>query len=255
MKEEDATMNSFYTKKFFKSIEPGSQRSAEEIVPLVLEFLQPHSVIDVGCGLGTWLSVFKQNGVHEVLGVDGAYVDRGMLQIAEREFISADLCEPLRLNNNFDLVLSLEVAEHLPPKSADTFVASLVGLGSVILFSAAIPFQGGTNHINAQWPDYWMQKFQSRGYVPIDCFRRRIWQNQNVEWWYAQNLLLYVEHRRLAEYPRLLQEFEKTCVSQLCIAHPHLVDPRYMSPRKLLEALPVVMWNGVKRSIARLNHD
>ncbi|NUO79292.1 class I SAM-dependent methyltransferase [candidate division KSB1 bacterium] len=247
-------MNFFYTKKFFKAIEHGSQRSAEEIVPLVLELSQPRSVIDVGCGVGTWLKVFKQHGVHEVLGVDGSYVDQSLLQISKEEFLPFDLRKPLRLDKKFDLVLSLEVAEHLPPECADTFVASLVGLGSVVLFSAAIPFQGGTNHVNAQWPDYWMQKFQSRGYVPVDCLRRRIWQNQNVEWWYAQNLLLYVEHRRLAEYPRLLQEFEKTCVSQLCIAHPHLVEPQYMSPRRLLEALPIVMWHGKKRRLARFSH-
>lgn len=247
-------MSFFYTKDFFKSIAYGSQRSAEEIVPLVLEFLQPRSVIDIGCGLGTWLRAFKQNGVQEVLGVDGPYIEPGMLQIAEREFLPADLRQPLRLNKKFDLLLSLEVAEHLPPESADTFVASLVKLGPVILFSAAIPFQGGTNHINAQWPDYWANKFQSHGYAPIDCLRKRIWQNEKVEWWYAQNLLLYVEQRRLAEFPRLLQEFERTCPSQLSIAHPNLVDPKHMSPRKLLEALPTVIWHGMKRRMARFSN-
>ncbi len=247
-------MKSFYTKKFFKAFERGSQRSAEEIVPLVLELLQPRSVIDVGCGVGAWLKAFKQHGVQEVLGVDGSYVDEKMLQISAHEFLPCDLRKPLQLNKKFDLVLSLEVAEHLPPECAETFVASLVGLGPIILFSAAIPFQGGTNHLNAQWPDYWMQKFQSRDYVPIDCLRKRIWQNEKVEWWYAQNLLFYVEQRYLAEHHRLLQEFERTCPSQLSIAHPHLVDPKYMSPGKLLEALPVAMWQGVKRRLAKFSH-
>ncbi len=245
-------MKTSYTKKFFQSLAHGSQRSAEEIMPLVLEYLQPRSVIDVGCGLGTWLKVFKQHGVQAVTGIDGAYVARSILQIAQREFVPADLREPLRLNKKFDLVLSLEVAEHLPRECAETFVASLVGLGPVILFSAAVPFQGGTNHLNAQWPDYWARKFQSHGYAPIDCLRKRIWQNENVEWWYAQNLLLYVERNYLVEPPRLLQEYESTCPSQLAIAHPNLVDPQHMSPRKLLEALPQAMWHGVQRRLARL---
>lgn len=244
-------MKNFYTKNFFEKIRPGSQRSAEEIVPLVLEYVQPRSVADVGCGIGTWLSVFKRHGVKEVLGMDGEYVDRNALQISAREFLPLDLREPFRAERCFDLVLSLEVAEHLPEACAETFIASLVGLGPLVLFSAAIPFQGGTNHRNAQWPDYWAQKFSRHGYAPIDCLRRRIWQNAKVEWWYAQNLMFYAENNFIAQNPRLQKEAAGTAPAQLALAHPHLVDPRYMSPRKLLEALPRALWHGMKRRLAR----
>ena len=67
------------------------------------------------------------------------------------------------MNRKFDLVLSLEVAEHLPSECAEAFVESLVNLGPVILFSAAIPYQGGENHVNEQWPEYWVGVLSGEG--------------------------------------------------------------------------------------------
>jgi SAM-dependent methyltransferase len=169
-----------------------------------LALVRPTSIVDVGCGTGSFLSVFKKNGVREVLGVDG---DWAKPDLAPGEFQPADLSKPLALNRRFDLVMSLEVAEHLEPSSADAFVRSLVGLGSVVLFSAAIPYQGGTGHKNEQWPDYWVARFAREGYELVDCLRARLWNNREVEWWYAQNIFLYVERERLAamrrEHPEL----------------------------------------------------
>jgi len=209
-----------YTKDYYKDIQEGSRRSAKEIVPLVLELIQPRSVIDVGCGVGTWLSVFKECGVRDIIGVDGGYIEKGMLQIPQERFLSFDLSEPLRMERQFDLVVSLEVAEHLPTKCAERFVDSLVRLGPVILFSAAIPFQGGEQHINEQWPDYWVKYFQQKGYVVIDCIREKIWQNTNVEMWYAQNILMFVRQNYLENYPLLKKMVENTVTSQLSIVHP-----------------------------------
>jgi SAM-dependent methyltransferase len=209
-----------YTEGFYKSHQEGSRRSAKEIIPLVLGLIHPKSVIDIGCGVGTWLSVFKEYGVEDIGGVDGDYVDRQLLEIPEERFLSWDLKKPLRMDRQFDLVVSLEVAEHLPHECAETFVDCLVRLGSVILFSAAIPFQGGTGHINEQWPDYWVNFFQGKEYVAIDCIRKRIWQNDNVEWWYAQNMLMFVRQDYVASHPLLQKEFEDTAISQLSLIHP-----------------------------------
>src|SRR5436309_14636146 len=140
-----------YTKEFCKSHTAGSRQSAEAIVPLVFALLKPQSVIDVGCGLGTWLSVFEEFGVKDVFGIDGDHVDRSMLQISNERFTAFDLKKPIQIDRRFDLVVSLEVAEHLPKDCAKTFVHSLTRLGPVILFSAAIPFQGGRAHLNEQW--------------------------------------------------------------------------------------------------------
>lgn len=209
-----------YTKDFYQTHQEGMRRSAEEVVPLVMEMIRPNRVIDVGCGIGAWLSVFKKCGVQEIIGVDGDYVEKEMLLIPEERFFPFDLKKPLRLDHQFDLVVSLEVAEHLPSECAETFVDSLTRLGPVVLFSAAIPFQGGTDHINEQWPDYWAEYFKERGYVAIDCIRKKIWQNYDVKSEYVQNTFIFGRRDYVESHPLLKREFENTNISQLAIVHP-----------------------------------
>lgn len=209
-----------YRGQFYEDIREGSRRSAREIVPLVVDLIGPQNVIDVGCGLGTWLSVFKECGIDDIWGVDGSWVDKAVLEIPKERFIQADLTKPLRLEREFDLVVSLEVAEHLSPEFANIFLESLVSLGPVLLFSAAIPFQGGKNHVNEQWQDYWAEQFQKKGYQVIDCIRRRIWQNANVEFYYAQNMLMFARLDYLERHPVLQREYENTHASQLSLVHP-----------------------------------
>jgi SAM-dependent methyltransferase len=209
-----------YTPAFYRQAQDGARRSARVIVPLVLDFVRPSSVIDIGCGLGTWLSVFREHGLDDVWGADGEHVDRRMLEIDEERFMALDLEQPFSVSRRFDLVLSLEVAEHLAGRSAGPFVTSLTALAPIVLFSAAAPFQGGTHHVNEQWPDYWSAHFRNRDYVPVDCLRRRIWSNENVDWWYAQNCLIFVSRGRLDDHPALLREYEVQGTSQLSIVHP-----------------------------------
>lgn len=209
-----------YTSEFYRQQSDLSRQSAEEIVPLVLRLLQPRSVVDVGCGVGTWLSAFKKYGVEDILGIDGDYVNKDMLQIPEDRFLSYDLTKPLDLDNKFDLVVSLEVAEHLPEECAKTFINSLVKLGEVVLFSAAIPFQGGTHHINEQWTEYWLEHFRDNGYEVIDALRKMIWHNDKIAFWYSQNLLIFATKTYIDSNQLLKKEAENTSVSQLSIVHP-----------------------------------
>ena len=211
-----------YSKKFYRTIETGSQYGAEQIIPLLLQFIQPKSVVDVGCGIGTWLSVFKKKGIGDIIGIDGDYVDRTMLHIPDENFLTSDLEKPVILNRKFDLVISVEVGEHLPSDRAPVYVKSLVDLGPVILFSAAIPYQGGTQHINEQWPDYWMELFGKHRYVVVDAIRKRIWNDDRIDWWYRQNMLLFVEKEYLRKNKLLKEEHQNTCVEQICLVHPAL---------------------------------
>jgi SAM-dependent methyltransferase len=220
-KETQAQSNTPYTVDFYKNHRDGSHRSAREIVPLVIELVQPKSVIDVGCGVGTWLSVFNQCGVQDFCGIDGDYVDRNMLEIPEQCFFVSDLTGPIQLNRQFDLVVSLEVAEHLPDTCAEIFVDSLTKLGPVILFSAAIPHQGGTHHVNEQWPDYWVKYFQALGYSVIDCIRSKIWANDKVDYCYAQNTFLFVRKDYLEKSALLKAEHQSTNPALLSIVHPN----------------------------------
>src|SRR5215212_1367124 len=187
-----------YTEDFYAARRKDNIRSsARVIVPLVLELVQPRSIIDVGCGTGEWLSVFEEHGVEDVWGVDGTYVSKKMLEIPEERFIAFDLKQPFHVDRKFDLVVSLEVAEHLPSECAETFVDSLTGLGPIVLFSAAIPHQGGTNHANEQWQEYWVKRFHDKGYVVIDCLRKKVWDKEKVPRWYAQNTLVFVAQEHL----------------------------------------------------------
>lgn len=185
-------MHTPYSHSFYVGQQDGSANSAAIIVPLIMQMF-PHtrSVVDVGCGVGGWLKSFKEHGVGTVLGIDGEYAPRDMLMIEPSEFIAADLNLFTGAPRRFDLGISLEVAEHLPPSSAASFIEGLVRSAPVIAFSAAIPGQGGTNHINEQWQGYWASLFASHGYSAVDCIRPSIYGNTIVEPWYRQNIIVY----------------------------------------------------------------
>jgi SAM-dependent methyltransferase len=182
-----------YDDAFYETLDAEVSRSAATVVPIVVDLMPPASVLDVGCGRGTWLSVFGRLGVADLVGVDGSHVAPGDLEIPPASVLAHDLTRPLRLGRRFDLVVSLEVAEHLDASAASEFVGSLVAHGAAVLFSAAVPGQGGAGHVNEQWPSYWAERFAEHGYVPVDAVRPKIWTDSRVAYWYAQNMLLYVD--------------------------------------------------------------
>jgi SAM-dependent methyltransferase len=198
-----------YSKEFFEGKHADSLSSAKGVIPIVMELIRPKSVLDIGCGTGTWLKIFKKKyRVRDIIGVDGDYIDRRQLDIPRRKFFPYNLENPLDLGRQFDLVVTLEVAEHLPEHCANTFVQSLVTHGPVVLFSAAIPDQGGDYHVNEQWPDYWIRKFNEHQYLVIDCIRDKVWDSETVGWWYAQNMFLFVKREYLSDYPELLSHYQ-----------------------------------------------
>jgi SAM-dependent methyltransferase len=182
-----------YGREFYLDQQDGSFRSAEAVVPHILLAFGPGSVVDVGCGVGTWLSVVEREGVQDVVGMDGDYVDRSMLKISRENFVSADLRMPLPVKRSFDLAMCLEVAEHLPEAVAAELVRQLTALAPVVVFSAAIPGQDGTDHINEQWQDYWRARFAAEGFAAYDVIRPRIWNDDRIEFWYRQNIICYVK--------------------------------------------------------------
>lgn len=191
-----------YNDDFYDYISRGSRASAEIVVPLVRANVRLDSVADVGAGNGTWLAVWMDAGVADVCGIDGAYVDVARLKIPAVSFRPHDLAAPLDLGRRFDLVQSLEVAEHLPEARAETFVDTLVAHGDVVLFSAAVPHQGGEHHVNEQPPEYWRRKFAARGYACFDWLRPRLAGESRVKPWYRFNTLLYANEagqQRLGE--------------------------------------------------------
>ncbi|HEX5210351.1 MAG TPA: methyltransferase domain-containing protein [Pseudolabrys sp.] len=182
-----------YDPSFFHGFENASYRSAKEVVPLLIDLFRPRSVLDVGCGVGTWLRAFSEAGVGMVFGRDGEYALSAGLHIAADLFEPTDLTRPFTSARKFDVVLSLEVAEHLPRESAPGFVRSLCESADVVVFSAAIPHQGGTHHVNCQWQSWWAGIFQSNGFRAYDLVRPMIWGNDRVSFWYQQNIVVYIK--------------------------------------------------------------
>lgn len=180
-----------YNSSFFDALSPGARTSAAIVIPLVETLAGPASVLDVGCGVGSWLAEWEIRGVTDVFGIDGEYVAESALEIAREKFQPKDLRTPFSLGRRFDLVECLEVAEHLDEPYADGFVESLVSHADTILFSAAIPGQTGNHHVNEQWPSYWIPKFEKLGFRAFDVIRPRIWANRQIEVWYRQNILLF----------------------------------------------------------------
>ena len=140
--------------------------------------------------------MFAANGVEDVLGIDGDWVPRDMLAIPEDRFRPFDLSKPYQSAERYDLAMSFEVAEHLPGSSAPAFVASLVRLAPVVLFAAAVPGQGGTGHINEQWPNYWAELFAEHGYEVLDPVRAAIWNLDSLAPCIRQNTLMYASGGR-----------------------------------------------------------
>ena len=218
-----------YSGKFFAHLREPSARSADALVPIVLDIHPARSMIDVGCGVGGWVKAFAEHGVANAVGVDGDYVERKQLLIDEAHFIAQDLNRELDVadlcrrfcEGRFDLAISLEVAEHLEPARSETLVRDLCGLSDVVLFAAAIPLQGGAGHINERWQSWWAQKFADNGYDPFDVLRRDIWGRRDIAWWYKQNTIFYVR-RNSAAHARFTARFAQPAGTMFDLIHPEL---------------------------------
>jgi SAM-dependent methyltransferase len=221
-----------YNAKFYRQLE-ATRHSAGEILPIVIELLKPSSMVDFGCGAGQWLAAALELGIADILGIEGEWISAADLAIPREKLLIHDLTSPLDLGRRFDLALSLEVAEHLPPSQARIFVKGLTDAADRVLFSAAIPFQGGRNHQNEQWPQYWAGLFSDFGYGCYDVIRPRVWENTRIVWYYAQNCLLFARPDSVGGLG--------SSTLPLALVHPaawRTQAEKWNSPGKLLERLP-----------------
>jgi hypothetical protein len=224
-----------YDRAFYDALRDGSARSARTVWPIVRELLAPRaptSIIDIGCGDGMWLAeAMRALDTQDITGVDGDHVrSAGLLRIPEQRFVPCDLASGagtlgMKVRERFDLAISLEVAEHLPRHAADEFVAAIVQFAPIVLFSAAIPGQGGENHVNEEWPEAWVQRFAANGFQAIDEIRFRIWKDDQVEFWYKQNLLLFASAEGLEGRPGLASLARETARRGVPgLVHPTLLQ-------------------------------
>lgn len=166
-------------------------KSPSVIVPFLVEKFNPSSVIDIGCGIGTWLKVFHDCGIEKFLGIDGEWVNENELYIEKKFFRRIDITGSFNIPDRFDLLICLEVAEHLKEENSNHLIKELTQLSNTIVFSAAIPGQGGQNHVNEQPPQYWLNIFKKFGFYLYEDFRDKFWNDSEIDWWYKQNMLVF----------------------------------------------------------------
>jgi SAM-dependent methyltransferase len=231
---------------------------ADRLSEIVVNTFSPSSAVDLGCGVGTTLRSLKRKGCLQILGIEGPWVDLSYLVIKPEEFQHVDFAKPFRIDRTFDVALSLEVAEHLSDQHADTFIDSLCSLSNKVIFSAAIPHQGGTNHLNERWQSYWAAKFINRGYQAFDIIRPTIWNDKLIPFWYRQNCIIYVKAGVAANYLSLAP-FEVREIGSLDLVRPELyllnharnVDLSNVGYRQVLRQLPKATWAALTRSLKR----
>jgi SAM-dependent methyltransferase len=240
----------------------GEAAAARWALPLLLELLPAVvSVVQVGCGSGAWMAAAEAEGIGEVAGIDGPWVDTTDFAADRSALVTCDIREPFDIGRTFDLVLCIEVAEHLPARRADSFVADLCRLGPVVVFSAAVPGQGGYGHVNEQWPAYWFTPFESAGYALLDPLRDRMWDDPVGPAYLAQNLLVAVRRSALDRYPGLAAI--DTGRPPRSVVHPGTVPGRALTAeeasRKLgvrdaVETLASVVRQRTMEAVRRVRH-
>jgi len=194
-----------YDALFYRYQREGSLRSARCVLPIINAALAPRCVVDIGCGAGAWLSVHRSLGVSDISGIDGEYVDRTLLLIDPAHFHPQDISVPFSAARSYDLVQCLEVGEHVPPQCSETLIDNLVSHGRHILFSAAVPGQGGENHINERPYEFWRGLFAARGYRLFDFIRPQIAGATECEAWYRFNILFFAHDSVIDALPEFVR--------------------------------------------------
>jgi len=241
-----------YPTNFYRQRDNRSAYAAQRVLTVLAGIIPSvDSVTDYGCGVGTWLSAARTIlDARDIQGFEGPWLDEQQLVIDKSEFQYSDLSAltdqaPARSS---DLSLCLEVAEHLPASVGDRLVCTLTSTSDFILFSAAIPNQGGKGHINEQWPAYWITRFEHYGFIALAPFRRALWNDADISPWYRQNLLLVVKRSRLNEL-RLDEADLHTPI--LPVVHPEIFQAALARQQEQIELLTTTAgaWRAFRRAL------
>ena len=237
-----------YDARFYDDQRNGSVVAARVVVPMLVGLFHPKSVIDIGCGVGGWLKTFDTHGVKDYQGVEGEWALSADTFIDKKHIVNWDLSNEYVPDRKYDLAICLEVAEHLQDRAGRHLVKALCAASDAVVFSAAIPGQGGDHHINEQWQEYWVGIFGNEGFECDDSLRGRIW-NEDIPWWYPQNILIF---RNVA-----IADSERTVggIAPLNIVHPknykRLLELEHVGAVTLLRQLPRALWHGIHRRLVR----
>jgi SAM-dependent methyltransferase len=232
---ENTTSLYTYDRNFFAYQREGSLRSSRKLLAVIYKYFKVRSVLDVGCGAGAWLAAHIENGTSDVLGIDGPYLNKELLLFPPEKFFSVDITSPFSLNRSYDIVQCLEVAEHIYAAKSEALIDNLVAHGSVILFSAAPPGQGGENHINERPYEFWRRLFAKRGYEIFDIVRPNIANDNLIEPWYRYNTFIFIKSESLASLHEDIKATRIPAESPILDISP----PTYKLRKILIALLPI----------------
>lgn len=213
-----------YNKSFYKGQSAGSARSAQQVLGTLFKVYRPDSIVDIGCGVGSWLAAAEEFGVSRLFGVDGDWVSKDQLMSQSIQFENMNFEVSNTSLPRAELAICVEVAEHISEKNSDNFIRLFCEAADTLIFSAAIPGQGGLGHVNEQPQSYWRKKIEARGFSCHDFFRPRIWDNEDVDVWYRQNLLLFTKDPALSNVLTQMPVPEITDT-----VHPHFFSRKSLS--------------------------
>jgi len=225
-----------------------SYGAASKICPKLTEIIGvPQSVIDLGGGAGSWCQAFKQIGSSRVCCIDHPSVlTSGRLLIDETEFIPADISKELPPIKPCDLAISTEFCEHIAKSRSEILVDFLTKSSKIVLFSAAIPRQGGIGHINEQRPNFWQALFLERGYQRIDAIRPLILSDSTIPAYLRQNLYLYVESKMVEKIP---EKFRQSFIpDEFEIVETRLLE-RPLGLSEVIREIPLALSRAVKNRL------
>lgn len=224
-----------YSSEFYADMEVTSITSAKEIIPVLIDRYNPTSVVDVGCGTGAFALEFINNGIEDVIGYEGIWMREADTLLQKDKYIYWDITQEIRTTRIYDLCLCLEVAEHLDYSSARTLISTLTTLSPRVVFSAAIPHQGGNHHANEQWPEFWAQLFAEEEYILEWDPRLSMWNNPNIASCYRQNLLVFVKSaERQGDIPLSLVHPEAWTLAMKYRKTPIWLRALHLLPRSFL---------------------
>lgn len=215
-------MSQLYNSKYYEAMSKRNPKIASVMMPIILDVIKPNSVIDFGCGIGSFLVEPVSRGI-KVLGIDGEYLNKNELIIPKDRFMAADLSKKIIIKDKFDLALSLEVAEHIENEKAEIFLSNIVETSDIVVFSAAIPYQNGTGHINLQPTSYWCKLFEERGYVASNCLREIFWY-KDISALRRQNIMLFTKPDKMEELEEKFKKYSEGPIYD--IVHPDFFDSK-----------------------------
>lgn len=163
------------------------------LVKAVIDLFDPTSILDVGCGSGLYCKAFKENGVPMVHGYEGTQ-NVTSLGVYD-EIIEIDLTKPIgQINRFYDLVLCLEVGEHVPKEYEQIFINNLYSMTSqyLILSWADIKQYSASGHVNSRSQKYIINELINRGLEYLKEYSVELRKLVSFSW-FKKNLMVFAK--------------------------------------------------------------